>query len=191
MERERNASGWSYALRPHSYFAAGRTELNIFQLSLFPLISQRIPAISLACCACMNRNAIARTHTWKTMLPARCNLRAAALRHTLPQAAAQAAARKFQRPGRMVFHVCVRAIAFMFILHTQHASEIAGNSVISGNTEKVEICSTRCGLRLAACGLRPAACGKVWTNQANSLILLFERMATRGKVRTGQSRLKE
>ena len=72
------------------------------------------------------------------------------LRNTLPQATAQAAARKLQRSGRIVFHVCVRAIAFMFI-RTQHASEIAGNSVVlSGNIEKVEICSTRCGLRPAA-----------------------------------------
>ena len=45
---------------------------------------------------------------------------------------------------------------------------------IGGNTEKVEICSTRCGLRLAACG-------KVWTNQTNSLILLFVRPAACGK----------
>ena len=95
---------------------------------------------------------------------AACALRFACcgLLHTLPQAAAQAAAqtaaqaaeqaaaRKFQRAGRMVVYACVRAIAFMFI-HTQHASEIAGNSVA---LEKVEICSTRCGLR-------PAACGKV------------------------------
>ena len=44
------------------------------------------------------------------------------------QAAAQAAARKLQRAGRMVFYVCVRAIAVMFI-NTQHASEIAENSV--------------------------------------------------------------
>ena len=29
---------------------------------------------------------------------------------------------------------------------------------ISGNTEKVEICLTRCGLRPAACDLRPATC---------------------------------
>ena len=44
-----------------SHFAAGRTE-----------------AISLACCVCMNINAIARTHTWKIMRPAPCNLRGAA-----------------------------------------------------------------------------------------------------------------
>ena len=37
-------------------------------------------------------------------------------------------ARKLECAGRMVFYVCVRAIAFMLI-HTQHASEIAGNSV--------------------------------------------------------------
>ena len=63
------------------------------------------------------------------------------LRHALPlaaaqvaaqvaaQAAAQAAARKLQRARRMVFYLCVRAIAFMLI-HTQHAIEIAGNSVV-------------------------------------------------------------
>ena len=46
----------------------------------------------------------------------------------LRQSMLQAAARKLQRAGRVVFHVCVRAMAFMFI-HTQHASEIAGNFV--------------------------------------------------------------
>ena len=82
-------------------------------------------------CVCLNINAIARTHTWKTMLPARCNLCAAAcgiLCRRPAQAAAQAAARKLQRAGRMVLYVCIRAIAFIFI-HKQHASEIAGNSV--------------------------------------------------------------
>ena len=52
---------------------------------------------------------------------AACTLQCACcgLRHTLPhaaaQAAAQAAARKLQGAGRIVFYVCVRAIAFMFI----------------------------------------------------------------------------
>ena len=66
--------------------------------------------------------------------------------------------------GRMVFYVCVRAIAFMFI-HTQPASEF--HCAISGNTEnsvRPVNCSTRCGLWPAACGLRSGACGKVRTN---------------------------
>ena len=59
-----------------------------------------------------------------------CGLRAAicVLRAAAYFAAAQAAARKLQRAVRMVCYVCVRAIAVMLI-HTQHASEIAENSV--------------------------------------------------------------
>ena len=62
------------------------------------------------------RPAIARTHKWKTMRPARCNLHAAACGILAGRST-----------GRMVFYVCVRAIAFMFV-NTQHASEIAENS---------------------------------------------------------------
>ena len=87
------------------------------------------------------------------MLPARCNL---------------------QRAGRMVFYVCVSAIAFMFI-YTQHESEIAGNSVallveIQRKLKYVQL-GAACGPQQsmnqssqfthstfrAACGLRPAA----------------------------------
>ena len=76
------------------------------------------------------------------------------LRHTLPQDAAQAAARKLQRAGRMGFYVCVRAIAVMFI-NTKHASEIAENSValLVEIQEKIEINMFN--------SVRPAAWGKV------------------------------
>ena len=145
----------------------------------------------------MNINAIARSHTWKTMRPARCNLRAAACgilcrrpqhrlqhrpQHRLQhrpqhrpqaQAAAQAAARKLQRAGCMVFYVCVREIAFIFIF-THHASEIAGNSVALLVKIQRKLKYVQLG---AACGPRQsmnqssqlthstfrAACGKVWT----------------------------
>ena len=53
------------------------------------------------------------------------------LRHTLPQAAAQAAAQAQHANcahAAWFFYVCVRAIAFMFI-YTQHVSEIDRNSV--------------------------------------------------------------
>ena len=86
------------------------------------------------------------------MRPARCNLRAAA---TLPKAAAQAAARNMQRVNRIVIYMIVRAIAFMFI-HTQHASEIAENSVAL--LVKIQLKYVQFG---ADCGLRPVACGKV------------------------------
>ena len=59
------------------------------------------------------------------MRPALCNLRAG---QAAALTTAQAAARKLQRAGRIGFHVCVRAIAFMFI-HTQHVSEFARNSI--------------------------------------------------------------
>ena len=78
------------------------------------------------------------------------------LRQSMPQAAA----RKLQRAGRIVFHVCERAIAFMFI-HThsrQHASEIAGNSVALLVEIQRKLKYVQLG---AACGPRPAACGKV------------------------------
>ena len=70
-------------------------------------------------------------------------------------AAACAAARKLQRAGRIVFHVCVRALMF---IHTYHASEIAGNSVallveIQRMLKYVRLDVERC----SACGLRPAA----------------------------------
>ena len=65
----------------------------------------------------------------------------------LPQAAAQAAARKLQRAGRMVFYVCVRA-------NTQHASEIAENSVALLVEIQRKLKYVQLG---AACGLRPAA----------------------------------
>ena len=77
-----------------------------------------------------------------------------------------------------------RAIAFMFI-HTQHANEIAGNSIallikIQRKLKYVQL-GAACGSRLrpSACWLRPAAkyeplkssrstfhaaCGKVWTS---------------------------
>ena len=94
------------------------------------------------------------------MRPARCNLRLAAY-FAAGHSTGSRTGRTRRRTGRSTssrtqiaahrphgFYVCVRAIAFMFI-HTQDASEIAGNSIalVSGNTEKVEICSTWCGLR--------------------------------------------
>ena len=64
---------------------------------------------------------------------------------------------QLEREGRMVFYVCVRAITFMFI-YTQHASEIAGNSV----AVLVEIQRKLKYVQLgAARGLRPAARGNV------------------------------
>ena len=82
------------------------------------------------------------------------------LRHSLPQAAAQAAApgrstrpqhqavaSKLQRTGHMVFYVCVRA-------NTQHASEIAKNSVALLVEIQRKLKYVQLG---AACGLRPAA----------------------------------
>ena len=144
------------------------------------------PAISLACCVCTvyeHKCDCAFAHMENYAACALQFEECCGLRQTLPQAAAQAAARaaaqaaarKLQREGRMVFYVCVRAIAFMFI-HTQHSSEIDGNSVallveIQRKLKYVQLC--------AACGPPPAACGKVWTNQANSLILLFVRPATK------------
>ena len=93
------------------------------------------------------------------------------------QAAAQAAARKLERAGGMVFYVCVRAIAFMFI-YTQHESEIAGNSV----AQLVEIQRKLKYVQLgAACGLRPAACGlRQSMNQSSQFThLLFVRPAAK------------
>ena len=52
-------------------------------------------------------------------------------------------------------YMIVRAIAFMFI-HTQHASEIAENSVAL--LVKIKLKYVQFG---ADCGLRPVACGKV------------------------------
>ena len=115
---------------------------------------------------------VARTHTWKSMLPARCNLRAAACGILS------------RRPPHRPLHanwsaqaawcvVCLCAIAFMLI-YTQHASEIAGNSVAI----LVEIHRKLKYVQLgASCGPRQsmnqssqfthstfrAACGKVWT----------------------------
>ena len=71
------------------------------------------------------------------------------LRHTLPQAAAC----KLQRAGRMVSYVCVRVIAVMFI-NTQHASEIAENSLALLLEIQRKLKYVQLG---AACGLRPAA----------------------------------
>ena len=97
----------------------------------------------------MNINAIARKHTWKTMRPARCNLRAAAC-GILCRSTGRSTGRS---SGRMGFYVCVRAIAFMFI-YTQHASEITGNSVAL----LVEIHKKLKYVQLgAACGPWPAA----------------------------------
>ena len=65
------------------------------------------------------------------MQPASCNLCAAACAAAwLRPAAKYATGRSTQsmRAGRKIFYVCVRTIAFMFI-NTQHASEIAGNSI--------------------------------------------------------------
>ena len=63
-------------------------------------------------------------------------------------------ARKLQCAGRMVFYVCVRAIAFNLFIHTQHASEIAGNSVALLVEIQRKLKYVQLG---AACGLWPAA----------------------------------
>ena len=102
-----------------------------------------------------------------------CVLRPAAYFAYFAQAAAQAAARKLERAGRIVFYVCVRAIAFMFI-YNQHASEIAGNSVellveIQRKLKYVQL-GAACGPRQCTCMNQSsqfthstfrAACGKV------------------------------
>ena len=75
------------------------------------------------------------------------------------------------------FFVCVRTSNSSYV--DTHAARKWNcwkfRCAISGNTEKVEICSTRCGLRPVACGkvmnqssqlthsTFRAACGKVWT----------------------------
>ena len=51
--------------------------------------------------------------------------------------------RSYFAAGRMVFHACVRAIAFMLII--RYCWEF--HCAICGNIEKVEISTTRCGLR--------------------------------------------
>ena len=52
------------------------------------------------------------------------------------------------------FHVCLRAIAFMFI-YTQHASKIAGNFVALLVETQRKLKYVQLG---AACGLRPTVC---------------------------------
>ena len=71
------------------------------------------------------------------------------------QAAAQAVARKLQRARRMAFYLCVRAIAFMLIHTACKWNCWKFCYAISGNTEKVEICSTRAVATLGAWGARP------------------------------------
>ena len=96
------------------------------------------------------------------------------LRHTLLQAAAQApsqvaaqAAATGRSTGRSTHIAARRPHGFLCVrtrnriyVHTHAARKWncwEFHCAISGNTEKVEICSTRCGLRPAACGLRPTA----------------------------------
>ena len=99
------------------------------------------------------------------------------LRHTLPQHRPQHRPQHANCSAQAVwfFNVCVRAIAVMFI-NTQHASEIAENSVALWVEIQRKLKYVQLG---AACSLRPVACGKVWTNKANSLILLFVRPAAK------------
>ena len=121
----------------------------------------KFPAISLAFCVLMNMNAIARRTHEKP-----CGLRAeiCVLQHATYFATGRGT-------GRMVFHACILAIAFMFI-NTQHASEIAGNFIGPLMEMQRKFKYVQLG---AACGLRQsmnqssqlthstlcAACGKV------------------------------
>ena len=77
------------------------------------------------------------------------------LRIALCPAAKYVAGRSTQIAARRTHGFsCVRTPNRVYVIHTQQASEIAGNCAISGIAEKVEICSTRCGLRPATCDLR-------------------------------------
>ena len=96
-----------------------------------------------------------RVRTHKTP----CGLRAAicVLRPVLRPAAKYAAGRSTQIAARRLHNFpCVRTRNRIYV--NTHAARKRNcwkfRCDISGNTEKVEICSTRCGLRPAARGLR-------------------------------------
>ena len=140
-------------IKAGSYFAAGRrpqaapswTYFNF--LCVTTNIATEFPVISLACCVCININAIARTHTWKL-----CGLRAVIC--VLRPAAYFAANSSTGRSTQIAAHrphgfLCVFTSNRIYV-HTHAARKWncwEFRCAISGNKEKVKICSTRCGLR--------------------------------------------
>ena len=78
------------------------------------------------------------------------------LRHTLPQAAAQATARKLQRAGPIVFCVRTRNRVYVYTHAARNLNCWEFHFAISGNIiveiVGILVCLTRCGMRPAAMG---------------------------------------